>query len=59
MMRKNDAAGKGAAAAASAVTAAMGAAMGGVTGETGTSELDVSSKDILVKNVGLGGDGEA
>lgn len=59
LMRKNDEAGKGAAAAASAVSAALsgasGASGGGAKGgsEDARDDLDVSSKDILTKNVGL------
>lgn len=50
MMRKNEAEGKGA--AMNAMNAIMGGGMNGGKGEEGKEgELDVSSQDILTKNV--------
>lgn len=62
MMRKNEAEGKGAAMNAMNAMHAMGGmnAMSGGKGEEGKEgELDVSSQDILTKNVCLGGESEA
>lgn len=65
MMRKNEAEGKGAAMNAMNAMHAMHAmggmnAMSGGKGEEGKEgELDVSSQDILTKNVCLGGESEA
>ena len=61
MMRKNEAEGKGA--AMNAMNAVMGGMNGGMNGGKGEEgkegELDVSSQDILTKNVCLVAESEA
>ena len=64
MMRKNEAEGKGAAMnamnAMNAMSGGMSGGMNGGKGEEGREgELDVSSQDILTKNVCFGGESEA
>lgn len=57
MMRKNEAEGKGA--AMNAMNAIMGGMNGGKGEEGKEGELDVSSQDILTKNVCFFGESEA